>query len=168
MILASLGLLDQVLREYPESSELATVYFQQGDCLTMLGRDGEAIESLRRSIEMQRRRPSVRNSAHLAFGELVVRLRLRELYAEVLRDLDDLGDLDDLPIEQYRQQVIRASILDESGRLDEARQAAAQALKASEQTQSPYRNHPKIGLVGSPDRRVQEWLAAIVSRGGRA
>jgi tetratricopeptide (TPR) repeat protein len=168
LIMAALGLLDQVLGEYPAKTELASVYLQRGECLMVLGKGEEAIESLRKSLEFQRDFPFARNEAHLVFGELVVRLGRRDLYSEVLATLGDFGDLDDLPIQQYRKSVVRASILDELGRREEAREAAAAALQASGQTKSPFRNHPRIGLVGSPDPAVQERLAAIAARGERA
>jgi len=168
LIRASLGLLEQVLREYPEKSELASVYLQQGECLEALGQGAEAIESLRESLRVQREFRSARNHAHLAFGEVVLRLGRRDLYSEALQALDDPGDLDDLPIERYRKNVIRASILDELGRRHEAGQAAALALEASGQTKSPWRNHPRLGLVRSPNPAVQMRLAAIAARGERA
>jgi tetratricopeptide (TPR) repeat protein len=168
LIIAALGLLEQVLREYPERTELASVYLQQGECRMALGKGDDAIESLRQSLEFQRGFPFARNDAHLVFGELVVRLGRRDIYSEVLTALGDFGDLDNLPIQQYRKSVVRASILDELGRRDEAREAAAVALKASGQTKSPLRKHPRLGLAGSPDPAVQERLEAIARRGERA
>jgi hypothetical protein len=60
--------------------------------------------------------------------------------------------LDDLSIEQYRKSVMRASILDELGRRDEAREAATLALKASGQTKSPLRNHRILASFARPIR----------------
>ena len=168
LLRAALDLLDEVLRDYPERSELASVYLQQGECLEALGHGSDAIDTLRRSLETQRSFPFSRNWAHLVFGEMVLRHGRRELYPEALQALADLGDLDDLPIEKYRHQAIRASILDDLGRSDEACEAATLALTASSLTKSPLRNHPRVGLVGSPDPGLQQRLMAIAARSGHA
>src|SRR5262245_48893836 len=54
LIMAALGLLEQLVRECPERTELASVYLQQGECRMALGKGDDAIESLRQSLEFQR------------------------------------------------------------------------------------------------------------------
>lgn len=58
---AALQLLDQLLAEYPEPSELSMTHLQRAECLLDLGRSEEALGAFRRALSTQRQHPQWKN-----------------------------------------------------------------------------------------------------------
>ena len=160
---AALGLLDRLLAEDPEPTQLSAAHMQRAECLVDLGRPEEALEAYRCAFEAQRREPNWRNSAYLGFGELVIALRRRELMHEASAVLDEFGGDEVFPIDRYRAGAIRALIAEEQGSQATAREWARSALTAAAATESPFRRHRKLGLVRSIEPEVFEHLKRLAT-----
>ena len=74
MLRAARELLDLLIAEYPDRSQLSLAFQQRAQCLSDLGDYDEAIDSYRKSFDAQREARNVRPMAYLDFGELVVGL----------------------------------------------------------------------------------------------
>ncbi len=159
MVRASLSLLDDLIENYPDNFSLGTAYMQKGQCLEELGRADDALEAYR--VAIQRANPHVRDSAYIAFGELVLKMDRKDLYPEALAFLEEFGGHEYFPAESYRYNGARALMFEEMGRESEARLAARVALGASQKTESPFRYHRKLGLVREIDEAVHRRLVAI-------
>jgi len=162
LIRAALELLDQLLTQYPEeTSQLASAYYQRGDCFANLGEHDAAIEAYQKALETQRAHPHSLTPVHSAFAELVVTLNRRELFPEVLKALDEFGHVDAFPIDIYRSEAARALIAADARDLTAARAHAARALAAAAATESGFRFHKKLGLVGFVDPKIGDRLRAL-------
>jgi hypothetical protein len=73
--------------------------------------------------------------------------RLSELYSRAMEILDATQSRLMFPIDRYLAHGVRALILDEWGKRDEARNYAALALAAASETESGLRYHQDVGLV---------------------
>jgi tetratricopeptide (TPR) repeat protein len=160
---AALRLLDQLLAEYPEPTQLSTAYLQRAECLFDLERPEDALTAYRQALETQRQYPQWQNQAYLGFGELAVALHRRELYDEVLAALEEFGGYAVFPVDRFRAAVIRALVADEQGDRSIARDWARRALEAAAATESPFRYHRKLGLVRSAAPTVLEWLKGLTA-----
>ena len=161
---AAMELLDRMIRDYPEASQLSSAWQQRGQCSVDLGRHHDAIDAFRAALQVQRQAPGWRNEAHLDLGELIVQLRQRELYPEAIQALAEFGGGEVFPVSVYRHAVTRALIADAMGETATARGYAQQALAAAAKDESPFRYHRKLGLVRfvDPDvlARLRELCAA--------
>ncbi|MDP9351810.1 MAG: hypothetical protein M3P51_09770 [Chloroflexota bacterium] len=147
LLQAALGLLNQLITDYPDPLQLASAFHQRAQCLSDLGRYPEALESYRSAFVARRAMPNVHDDAYLDFGELVLALRRSDLYDEALSALEEFGGDEMFPAHRYQAAMIRALIADERGDSTTARRYAEEALKAADATQSPFRYHRKLGLV---------------------
>ncbi|HEX6964245.1 MAG TPA: hypothetical protein VF166_00515 [Gemmatimonadaceae bacterium] len=161
LTVAALGLLDQLLAEWPDASQLSLAHTQRAQCLIDLGRPAEALDAYRDALRARRAAPNIGNDAHLAFGELVVALGRAELYDEVLAALDEFGGSEPFPAQRYSAATTRALIADHQGDAAAAAQWARIALTAASKTESPFPRHKQIGLVQFTDPEVYMRLRAL-------
>jgi tetratricopeptide (TPR) repeat protein len=154
LTVAALGLLDQLLAEWPDESQLSLAHAQRAECLVDLGRSAEALDAYRSALRVRREAPNWGNDAHLDFGELVVALDRIELYDEVLRALDEFGGHEPFPAQQYSGATTRALIADRRADSLAAARWARMALAAARRTESPFPRHKHLGLVRYTDPEV--------------
>jgi tetratricopeptide (TPR) repeat protein len=161
LLLAALSLLDQLVQEYPEPSQLASAHQQRAQCLADLGRYADAIASYHASFEAQRQAPNWKTEAYLDFGELVLGSKREELYGQAVAVLNEFGGGEPFPASQYRSATIRALICNAVGDRRGARLHAEEALAAVAKTESPFRYHRKLGVVRFVDPEVLDQLRAL-------
>jgi tetratricopeptide (TPR) repeat protein len=161
LLTAALSLLDQLLRDHVDASQLASAHQQRAECLADLGRYEEALISYRAAFEAQRNAPNWRTEAYLGFGELVLGLKLRDMYREAVTVLEEFGGGEVFPASQYRHATIRALTCDATGDLAGARLYAGRALAAAAKAESPFRYHRQLGLVRFVDPEVMDRLRAL-------
>lgn len=152
---SAIDLLNIVLAEYEDQRhEKAVSLALRAGCRAGLGEYEAAITDYRGALAAQHAYPQTLTPAHAAFAELVVTLERRDLYSEVLTALAEFGHIDVFPKDIYRSQEARAFIAAESGDKAKAREHAERALVAAAATDSGFRFHKKLGLVGSvsPER----------------
>lgn len=159
---AALGLLDRILREYPdETFEIASTYLQRASCLGRLGDVDGQLEALRASLQAEREYPSVGTDAWLEFGWLVATRRMMDSYEEALAVLNEFAETLLFPIHRYKFHGTRALIVKEVGDDQLAREEARLALEAAAAGDSGLPYHPTVGLVEETPDEVQTRLEAI-------
>jgi hypothetical protein len=87
--------------------------------------------------------------------------RLSELYSRAMEILDGTQCRLMFPIDRYLAHGIRALILDEWGKREEARNNAGLALAAASETKSGFRYHQDVGLVPATSDDLACRLEAI-------
>lgn len=163
--LAAIELLDRLLAEFPEKLELASTHQQKGESLAHIGQIMPAICEYRAALQMEREYPNVRTGAWLAFGWLVVQHNLQDLYEEVSLVFQEFIDRSRLtfPMEAYRYYAVESIIADSRGNRTSAKAFATQALTEARRTNSGFRYHAKLGLVGSQPSWMEQKLRAIAA-----
>jgi tetratricopeptide (TPR) repeat protein len=147
---AAIELIDRMLAEFPERTELASAHMQKAESLLSPGKLADAIQEYRAALQSERELPNVRTSAWLDFGWLVLKRRLTAYYDEisqVLREFRQEGGVV-LPTVEYRFAALQALLADHNGEKALAREFARRALAEAEKQHSGLRYHPTVGLVG--------------------
>src|SRR5437870_89636 len=78
----ALVLLEQLIRDCPEPSQLSAAHAQRAACLRMLGRVDEAVGAYRSAFDAEREFQQVHCLAYLEFAELVLAVGRTDLFAE--------------------------------------------------------------------------------------
>ncbi len=160
----AMELLKLVLEYYPEPSQIAPAYEHLGDCYAILGCDSDALVSYRNALHQQRIFPQVRTNAHLAFALIVAECRRQADYDEALAVLSEFGDSAGFPITEFRTCTARALIHSDRGDRRQATDWARRALVAAARTESDFRYHRKLGLVGPNDNdRIKQMRTILES-----
>lgn len=159
---AALSLLEQYFA-LGAHFDLAQAQVQKAQALRALGDVPGALSAYEAAIEAERLQPSVRTTAYLDFVALVVDAQIFRLYAPALALLDSRADWPSFPIEEYQASGMRAALLEHSGRLSEARQAAKAAMAAASKTQSGLKYHQKLGLVEGTNDALGQQVAALAA-----
>jgi len=121
-----------------------------------------AVEAYRAAMEAERRRPTIRTDATLDFALLVSRRSLASLFAEASSILDEhVDDLRPFPIQRFKFHAARALLA--VSQPETARDEAALALKEAAATDSGFRYHPQVGLVGDTDETVRQRLERLAA-----
>lgn len=163
MAFNSLELLDLMLKEYPEKSELSSAYLQKAECLITLGKIEQAIDEMRNALQSEREYPNVETEAWLEFGWTAIIYQLSYLYDEVLGILNEFKSDLIFPVDKYRWNAIQAIIADEKGNQSTAKKFASIALEASSLAHSGFRYHPKVGLVQNPNAKIHPRLIELAN-----
>ena len=140
------------------------VHGQRGSCFAGLGQYEQALAALRESLAVERRFPNVKTDAYLDFAELVLELKRRDLYDEAVAELGTREADAVFPIQQYRLAASIAFLSEALGRLEIAREAAVRAIDAASKTESPFRYHRRLGLVGEVNEDIQARLWRLAGR----
>jgi tetratricopeptide (TPR) repeat protein len=128
MIEAALALLERLVCECPEPSQLAAAHYQRAACLRMLGRVDEAVGAYRLAFDAERTSQQVHCLAYLEFAELVLADGLSHLFREALATLEEFRPQDQFPIERCRVEIAQTLLLDGLGEHAHARRNARRAL----------------------------------------
>ena len=162
---ASLTLLDKMLAEFPERTELASAYGQKGTCLAKLGEIDQAIVYYRRALETEREFQKVKTYAFIKFGKLVVENNLTKYFDEALIALEELNSRGiQFPVDVYDAFGIRSLIAAQRGEFKKAKEFAKVALEAAAKVHSRLRNHATIGLVRDKETPFFKSVTAIAKK----
>ena len=166
LVRASLALLDRLLTEWPDDSQLAAAYHQQGESYEILKEPGKALASYRAALTTERDHPGFRTQACLSLAWLIATTPFPEFYEEALQVIEEgeNGDRLTFPAERYRSAAAKALIHAAVGESTAARQFAKEALEATEEQHSGLRHHPTVGLVSNPDKSVLQRLEDILTQ----
>lgn len=157
---AALGLLDEYFA-LGEHFDIAQAHVDRAQALTALGDIEGAFSSCEAALERERMFPSSKTQAYLDFACLVVEAGVERLYARALDVLDSHRDRPVFPADRYRANGARALLLEQLGRLQEARAAAGLAMAAAGETESGFRHHRHLGLVQGTDEAFARRVAAL-------
>jgi len=155
---AALALLDRLLCDFPDPSQLGEAHRQRGTCLVAMQRPDEAIRAYQAALAAERSLPSIKGPAYLDLSELALALSRDDLYAEILEVVKARLPHEIFPLGQYRAFGAAAFLSEHLGSADDAREFAKAALSAAAQTESPFQYHRTLGLVDSTDEDVQRRL----------
>ena len=161
--MAALELLDMILTEWREDSQLASVYHHRAECFLGLGDVARAVDSFRQVFQTQRVHKSWLTNAHLDFGWLAATIPLPDLYDEALAVLGEFTHGMVFPVNRYRASAIHALILAARGQREQAQGYARVALQEASARHSGFRYHATLGLVETPDERVHERLQKLAA-----
>jgi hypothetical protein len=162
LIRAALRLLDMVLEQWPDPTQVAAAHCQRVTCHLELGDPSAAVSSWRDAIRAERRFPGVRTQAAVELGWLVATRALAEHYDAAL-SLKVTREAQAFPISRFKVQGARALICAELGDTDGARRHAQAALQAAETRDSGFRYHPHIGLVDRTHEHVMGRLRELAA-----
>jgi tetratricopeptide (TPR) repeat protein len=159
----ALELLDTLINEYPDRSQLAQAYLQRAECHAALGNADAAIENYVKVFEVEQDYPTVQTHAWLTYPWFIVESGREDLYSHALETIRNHEDKRALtfPIDVYRWAGVKAILAEALGHHDMARDFAAEAIDASKQESSGFRYHPDVGLVSDIGSRIHEQLVAI-------
>ena len=160
---AALQLLDRLIHQYPDQTQLAQAHFQRAECLLALSRADEAIEAFREAMATERRFPNSRTTAYLAFAYWIATTGRVGMFEEALDVLEEFGNDEVFPMQLYLHNAALALIAASSGDKAVARDAARRALHASQRLHSGFRYHPHLGLVAQSDRAVAKQLTDLAA-----
>jgi tetratricopeptide (TPR) repeat protein len=124
----------------------AQAYGDQAEADLALGQHDRAIASYEQAIAWQTNHPNVRTNAARELAVLIADQRIKDRYTQALELLDQHGTTL-LPLEDYEIDAARALILNDMGRVGEAKAAAQRAISAAARKHSGLRYHAKLGLV---------------------
>ena len=163
LLKTSLELLEMLLAEFPEQTQLASAYCQKASCLAKLGDINNAIVSYQRALETEREFPRVKTYAFIEFGRLVAENKLTQHFDEALAELE--AELKSrgiqFPSDIFNAFGIRSIIAAQRGQLVIAIEFAKTALEAAEKIDSGLRYHPTVGLVRDKETPFYKSVQAI-------
>ena|SRR5579884_2560 len=163
---AAIELLDEMLRSYPDSLEVATALAQKANCLYRLGDTDGAVSTYAASVHRMRSHPKMLSQdGWINFALIVAKEGIASKYAEAIAVLDEFASASPLllPNDHFRIHAAKALIALDENQLDLARTHAKRALEAAEQRDSGLPYHASVGLVGhnadALNNRLQEIAA---------
>jgi len=162
LLKASLTLLDKMLAEFPEKTQLASAYGQKASCLAKLGEIDQAIANYQCALKTEREFRNVKTNAFMQFGRLVVENNLTKLFDKALEELKEL-DLrgTKFPSDIFQAFGIRSIIAAKSGEVEKAREFAKVSLEAADKAHSGLRYHSTVGLVRDKETPFYKSVQAI-------
>lgn len=163
LLRAACDLLDEMIRDFPESIQLSIAHHQRAQCLLSLCEESAAVDAFREAFGARRRLPNVQTSAHLDFALFAVRHRRTDLYAEAWAVLDEFASGEPFPANQFKLAGARAMIAHWRGERGLARRYAVDALNAAAAPESPFPRHRALGLVHNPDTKLLADLHEIAA-----
>jgi hypothetical protein len=149
-------LIDRLLADYPDSSEIASAYLQRAVSCDALDRVGEALASFRAAVVAERTRRTIRTNVSFTFPLFVATRRLQSEFDEALAILNEAEAHVMFPRHRFDVAATRALIADHLGDARAAQTAARQALAAAAEGHSGFVRHPNVGLVPNDNPLIAE------------
>lgn len=157
--------------EFPEPTlalgeyfDLAQAYLDQANAYLSLGETQSAIQSLQKALGRERQFPNLRTQAWSRFARLVATERLKQLYDDALKVLEEhKPDATSFPVDGFLWNAANALIADGQGQRTIAQEYSTKALHFTELTHSGFRYHPDVGLVGTQQEKLKATLRHIAS-----
>lgn len=157
----ALALLDRLVRDHPDPSELSMAHTQRGRCLRALGRTEEAMAAFEASLEALRAYPRSKHEGYLDYAELLLEENRPGTPDRCRQILDEFGGGEVWPASVFRHAVVRALVAEIEGVTDAADAWATRALEAADKVESPFRYHRSLGLVRDPDVELMAKLRQL-------
>ena len=147
-----------------EHFDKAQALVDEATAYASLGRLEEAIRSLLKALEREREFPNLRTQAGSQFALLVVGKKLQSQYERALQVLEERKSQLTFPVDRFLWHATYALIKEAQGSLQTATEHAKVALGAAQMGHSGFRYHPKVGLVSSRYREIQDRLLRLTAK----
>jgi tetratricopeptide (TPR) repeat protein len=145
-----------------EHFDHAQAYLDQANAYLSLGETQNAIQSLQKALQREREFPNLKTQAWSRYAVLVATERLKHLYDDALRVLEDnRPDGTSFPVDGFLWNAANALIADDQEQSVIAREYSAKALYFAELPRSGFRYHPDVGLVSTEYDRLKAALRHI-------
>jgi len=146
LIRVALALLQRLVAEYPDPSQLEQAHLQAARCHEQLADLDHAVEHFRLAHRAHSGYPNSDAGTALEFSWFIVEHRLADLYAEALEVLQAAHVA--FPVQSFKAAAVRAFVAESRDDPQSARMHALEALEAAGLKKSPFRYHRSLGLVG--------------------
>lgn len=159
---AALSLLD---RYFALDADLgkAEAFAHQAKAYLALGVHEEALRSLENALQREIEVPNIETWAWIDYAVIVAQERLDHHYGRALQLLrEHPAQSEVFPVTRFLWYAAFALISDAQGQQDQAREAAAKALPYADVTDSGFRYHPDVGLVGARYDDLKHELRRLV------
>lgn len=156
----ALSLLDQYFA-LGDHFDNAQAHVDRAKALIALDDVAAAMSSYEAALTREHEYPQSKTQAYLYYACLVTNARITRLYDRAIELLDAHRERLTFPVDRYLGHGARAILLQELGRIDQARQFAGLALAASREVQSGFRYHQHFGLVEDTDDEFGRRVAAL-------
>lgn len=163
---AAIRLLDDLIANHPDASQLAAGLRQRGESKLRAGSVAEGMDDLRRAFEAERKFPSVRSFPCLTFAYEAAMRGLADLYDEAEAMLkEEAGDGGfPFPVQRFLYAASRAVIAGHRGDATKASELARRALRDAGAGHSGFSRHAQVGLVRDVEQNVREKLVELAQR----
>lgn len=161
--MASLELLDKLLKEFPVRIQLALAHLQRGQILLAEGKIDLGLSALKDALDQEKALPNVRTQAWVEYGSAVLKHQKTDLYDGVEGYVSERIKGLIFPSQKYHANALLALIQRHRGNNQEAIAYAKTALTEAGVTFSGFAAHPTMGLVDDPDAEILERLKALAS-----
>ena len=143
--------------------DMASAFLHQAEAYLTLGEQEQALASLERALQRERNFPNVKTQAWSRFALLVAERKLEHLYDKALKVLEENPlRSHSFPVDVFQWHAAFALIADARGVRDYATESAAKALEFADLTDSGFRYHPRVGLVGSNYDSIKDELRRLL------
>lgn len=159
----ALSLLDRVLNEHRDDSQVASALLQKAECLDATAGFDAAIPFYREGLSFEQSHQRARTSAWIIYPWRIVNEKRVDLYNEALGSIEFGSGGLLFPIDQYRLSVIQAIIRKWKGDETFARSFAKDAHEIAARIHSGFRYHKDVGLVNEIEPWVKATLDDILS-----
>ena len=158
---AAIRLLDRVLNEWRDDSQVASALLQKAECLDATATFSAALPYYREGFAFERTHPGWRTSVWIILPWRIVKEKRIDLYDEALDAISfGSGSGVAFAVDQYRLNVVEAIIRKQKGDDVLARSFAKDAYEAAGYTHSGFRYHKDVGLV----REIEPWAKIELDR----
>ena len=136
-------------------------HVSQAQAYLALGKVESAIRSYEAALTAEEDFPNVQTQAYLDLPFLVAMKGIEELYPRSLELLAKFETRPAFPLEHFRWHASKALILNQQDKYGEARRSACEALSWAEKTDSGFRYHRDLGLVGERHEGLKAKLSGL-------
>jgi tetratricopeptide (TPR) repeat protein len=157
----ALTLLNLLVSDYPEESQLASAQEHRGSILRKQGHIEAAIAAFAAGHEAELRCPTFHTRCSLLLGVLIVEERLVDRYPQAQEAVESYAAKNPdflLPVDAYQLNLVRAAVAKHKKNETRARRYAKDALDAANMVSSGLPGYPKLGIVGSATSKLHAWL----------
>jgi tetratricopeptide (TPR) repeat protein len=144
-----------------ENIAMAQAHADRAEAYLAKGDVAAAVEAFEAALIRERAYPRWLTRTYLELPYLIAVRRLSERYAQALGILEINKGMLAFPVDHYLWNGAHALILSHQGKDSDAKAFAEVALTAASETQSAFRYHQKIGLVGTAYDEFGERVQAI-------
>jgi len=147
LVFAAKDLLNKIIQEWPDKSDLAPCFLELANCEVFLGKIDFAIGFYRKCLQQEKINPNMRTEAWVEFPLLIIRNNLSNYYDEALKVLSEFKSSFPFPYDMFVVHGVQSLIAYENGNLKYAEENAKKALEIADVKTTGLSYHPKVGLV---------------------